>query len=190
MKLSLGSGRTRKEGFTNVDALNWGGNTDIKHDLTKIPFPFSDESIDEIRSAEFLEHISFRDTKKFLQECWRILKPEGKLTIQVPDAGKAMEYYVNKEICECVSHKPLDSKDAQADPDCFDCHGRAKINPVRWLYTFTGGQKKYEGSGDFDVHRNIFTKENMRVYLEDCFFIDIKIKNDKYGWKLIANCKK
>lgn len=188
MKLSLGSGRIKKEGFLNVDALDWEGNTDIKHNLTTVPFPFSDESIEEIYSAEFLEHISFRDTEKFLQECWRILKYDGKLTIKVPDAGKAMEYYANKEICDCVPHKVAYKEDFKADPDCFECHGKAKINPVRWLYTFTGAQKKYEGMGDFDVHRNIFTKKSMTIYLEDTFFSNINFKENPF--KLIVTCNK
>lgn len=182
-KLNLGSGRTKREGFLNVDALDWEGNTDIKHDLTIVPFPFSDESIDEIYSTEFLEHISFRDTKKFLQECWRILKPDGLLTIQVPDAGKAMEYYVNKEICSCVPHKAVCKEDFKADPDCFDCHGKGKINPMRWQFTFTGAQKHL-----MDTHKNIFTKESLKLYLEDTFFTNIDFKDNPF--KLIVTCNK
>lgn len=186
LKLNLGSGKIRKkEGWTNVDIQDWEGNTDIKHDLTCFPYPFNSESIEEIYSAEFLEHISFKNTKKFLDECWRILKYEGSLTIQVPDAGKAMEYYTNKQICDCVKHKPTDEKDAIANPYCVKCKGRAKINPIRWLYTFTGACKH-----QYDYHLNIFTKESLLGYLENSFFRDIEIKNDNYGWKLIAKCKK
>lgn len=185
MKLNLGSGKIKKEGYTNVDVQDWEGNTNIKHDLTSFPYPFEDESIEEIYTAEFLEHISFRNTKRFLDECWRILKYDGSLTIQVPDAGKAMQYYVNNEICQCVPHKPIEAKDAKADPSCIKCGGKAKINPIRWLYTFTGAQKH-----KFDAHLNIFTRKSMEEFLENSFFRDIQINNDYFGWKLIVKCKK
>lgn len=183
-KLNLGSGRQKKEGYLNVDIQDWDGNTDIKCDLSSFPYPFEDDSITAIYASEFLEHIGIKEAKKFVSECWRILDYDGSLTIQVPDAGKAMEYYVNKEICSCIKHKPNNKSDAQADPNCIECEGRAKINPTRWLYTFTGAQKH----GEYDFHRNIFTKESLQILLEDAFFTDIEFK--EHPFKLIVNCKK
>ncbi len=183
-KLNMGGGKQKIEGYINVDVQDWEGNTNIKHDLTQLPYPFEDESIEKIYSAEFLEHIGFKDTKNFLGECWRILQYDGKLTIQVPDAGKAMEYYVNKQICGCCPHKADKIEDFKADPDCIECGGKAKINPIRWLYTFTGAQK----SCPWDYHKNIFTKESLQTLLEDCFFTDIEFKEHPY--KLIVSCRK
>ena len=76
-KLNLGSHNKRMKGYTNVDALPLE-NVDVVHNLTDYPYPFEDNSIDEILMTEVLEHISWRDTVNVLRECKRILK--GKET--------------------------------------------------------------------------------------------------------------
>lgn len=180
MKLNFGSAKDRIEGFTNVDALDWEGNTDIIHNMVEFPYPFESESIDEIRTVENLEHLSFKITDIVVCEFSRILKKEGKLNIQVPDAGKAMEYYVNNQVCECVPHKAVDGE-FKADEDCFNCAGKAIINPMRWLFTFTGAQKH-----PFDAHLNIFTRDLMTELLERHGFTNIKYKDNPYKIKVSA----
>jgi len=149
---------------------------------TEIDFKLNNNSVDEIQMVEVLEHISFHNTLKILQECYRILKPEGKLHIQVPDCGKAMEYYINKQICECVPHKSMKGDSSgifKADDNCNACKGQAKINPKRWLYSFTGAQKH-----EFDIHRMIFTKEILEKILIDAGFNDFEFKDDTYKLKI------
>jgi len=184
IKLDLGGGPRKIEGFINVDALSWNGITDIIWDLTNIPYTFVTEPVDEIMAIEFLEHISFRDTLRVLKEWYRILKPGGKLLLQVPDCGKMMEMYVNKEICDCVPHKALERGDFKADPNCWECKGKAKVNPRRWLYSFIGAQKHFP----HDLHKNIFTKEILKSYLEGARFRKIEFKDNIY--KLVVNCQK
>jgi len=57
---------------------------DIIHDLTKVPFPFKDESIDGIFSSHFVEHLDGFERAKFMDECYRILKPGGKMRLTHP----------------------------------------------------------------------------------------------------------
>lgn len=185
-KYHFGCGKKSIKGYTNIDALNIFGNVDIVHDLTEIPYPFAkNNEAEEIVAIEFLEHISFRDTNKVLKEWYRILNYGGKLYIQVPDCGKAMEYYVDKQICECVLNKPQNNEDVNVNPNCPKCKGKGKINPIRWLFSFTGAQKS-----EFDVHRNVFTKKILEKDLRDAGFNKITIKSDKYGWKIIAEAIK
>jgi len=179
IKLNIGSGNHKYEGFLNVDIQDWNGNTDIKHDLIQVPYPFEENSVSEIISLEFLEHISFHHTFKVLTEWKRILKDGGKAIIQVPDCGQAMEYYVNNEICNCVPHKGKSLEDFKADKNCFNCQGKAKINPVRWLYSFTGAQKHF-----YDSHLNIFTQERMEEILKKVGFRKIEFK--EHPFKLIV----
>ena len=170
--------------YVNVDALNIFGNVDIVHNLAEIPYPFAkDNEADKIVAIEFLEHLSFRDTPKVLKEWYRILDFGGKLTIQVPDCGKAMEYYVNKQICDCVPHKVERQEDFVADPKCQKCQGKAVINPVRWLFSFTGASKN-----PYDHHRNIFTREIMEEELKNAGFRNIKFKDNIY--KIIVEAEK
>ena len=150
MKYNLGGGPKRIDGYLNVDAHPWDVSTDVIWDLTKVPYGFVEEPVDEIVAMELLEHLSFRETQKVLREWYSILKVGGKLSIQVPDCGKMMEYYTQGLICDCVPHKAIDWE-FSADKWCVKCSGKAKINPVRWLYAFTGAQKH-----EYDIHRYIF----------------------------------
>ena len=184
LKLNLGSGPKKKEGFKSVDALDWGGVTDYILNLEKTPwYDFEDNSVDEIYSIEFLEHTSFRLTHNILSECYRILKPGCKIHLEVPDCGKAMEYYVNKQVCSCVSHKAKNKESFKADPDCFSCQGKGMINPTRWLFSFTGAQKH-----NLDFHNSIFTQEIMSDVLEQAGFKNIKFEDNIY--KIVVNAFK
>lgn len=181
LKLNLGGGPKRMEGYKNVDALEWNGVTDIIHNLTEYDWPWEQNTVDEIFTEEFLEHISFKETYNVLSECHRILKPGSKIKIQVPDCGKSMEYYVNGEICECVPHKAKDWDSFKADKECFNCGGKGKIHPNRWLYSFTGAQKH-----EFDAHLNVFTRESMLSALLKVGFNNVEFKDNPYKLKVTA----
>lgn len=183
VKYNFGAGSHKIEGYKSVDTKEWKGATDIMWDLTKTPYEFIDEPVDEIVSTEFLEHISWRDVEKVLAEWYRILKFGGKLTIQVPDCGKMMEMYVNKEVCDCVPHKANRMEDYKAKDTCWNCGGKAKVNPRRWLFAFVGAQKH-----PWDFHRNIFTKEILEEYLKKVGFRKIDFEDNIY--KLIVICRK
>jgi hypothetical protein len=82
LRLDLGAGRNPQPGFTSVDLFAPG--VDVKCDLTKFPWPWKDESVDEIYCSHFLEHIDRTIRWRFMEECWRILKPESVMRIIVP----------------------------------------------------------------------------------------------------------
>jgi SAM-dependent methyltransferase len=79
MKINLGCGDKKLKGFINVDVC---GNPDINVDLSMFPWPFEDESADEIYSEHFLEHV--KDFEKTIFEIHRVLKPNGILHFKVP----------------------------------------------------------------------------------------------------------
>lgn len=178
IRYNFGCGPKKINEYVNVDALY---DADIKWDLTDLPYKFAkSDSADEIVSIEVVEHIDFKMILGVLREWYRILKPGGILHIQVPDCGKMMEYYVNKQVCECVPHKD-DTGKFSADKNCQYCGGNAIVNPTRWLYAFTGAQKH-----PFDYHRNIFTVDIMRNVIEKCGFVNIKFSQDKNKIKVYA----
>lgn len=183
MKLLVCGGPKKRQGWVSMDALPWGGVTDILHDITEVPYQIPDGEVDELFSEETLEHVSFRDTDKVLAEWYRILRPGGKLTIQVPDIGLMCEYYDRGLVCSCVPHKADSWEGYRAREGCPKCGGEAKVNPVRWLYAFTGAQKH-----PYDTHKNVFTRESMELALGRAGFTKISFTPNIY--KLIVTCAK
>lgn len=65
----------------NLDAVQLDG-VDVVHDLDCYPWPFEDQSQDEVWAESVFEHVT--DSVAFMRECWRILKPGGLLHLVVP----------------------------------------------------------------------------------------------------------
>lgn len=82
IKLNLGAGPTRMEGFISVDAIKFPG-VDIVTDLNE-DWPWEDSSVDEAHASHVLEHFGSMERVHFLNELWRVLKPGAKCTIIVP----------------------------------------------------------------------------------------------------------
>jgi len=109
LKLDLGCGLTPKEGFEGVDVR--GDKKKYAVDLFKFPWPFEDNSVEEIHCSHLVEHIPAREVEErdivafatakpdtikrflgqdmlfaFMDECWRILQPDAWIQIVVPSA--------------------------------------------------------------------------------------------------------
>lgn len=78
--LNLGSGSNLIEGMLNVDI---DPRADSWCDLTR-PLAFPDEAFDVISSEEVLEHVDEVQGARLLAECWRVMKPGGRIHIATP----------------------------------------------------------------------------------------------------------
>ena len=83
VKLNLGCGENRKPDCINVDKL---GHPDVCHDLETFPWPWADNSVDEIVLNHVLEHLGESKAVylKIFQEMYRICKPDASIHIAVP----------------------------------------------------------------------------------------------------------
>jgi ubiquinone/menaquinone biosynthesis C-methylase UbiE len=80
--INLGCGKDiRPKPWVNVDKTKSKG-VDIVHNLNILPYPFKTNSVDEIYLCHVLEHLN--EPTEVMEECWRILKPNGKITVRVP----------------------------------------------------------------------------------------------------------
>lgn len=85
MRLNLGCGRNRLEGFVNIDRFA-EARPDLLWDLERTPWPIASGSVTEIMAVHVLEHLGQR-TETFLaimQEIHRVLAPGGFLRIRAP----------------------------------------------------------------------------------------------------------
>jgi hypothetical protein len=104
LKLDLGCGQNPREGFDGVDIH--GDKAKHRVNLFTFPWPFADESVEEIFASHLLEHVPAREVEArdmhetisakaqaflgqdmlfaFMDECYRILKPDCWMTVVVP----------------------------------------------------------------------------------------------------------
>jgi SAM-dependent methyltransferase len=92
-KLNLGCGKDIKNGYVNLDFVKIEG-IDVVHNLNKTPYPFKDETFEEIYASSVLEHLD-GDWFKIIGELYRILKKEGILIIKVPHFSNAVAFMEN-----------------------------------------------------------------------------------------------
>ena len=97
LKLNLGSGSTKMDGFTGVDAFPDSG-ADVIHDLLVYPWPWDDDSVDEIHASHFLEHLSGLERIPFFNELWRVMKVGAQATFITP-------YWASMRAIQDPTHK-------------------------------------------------------------------------------------
>lgn len=88
-KIQLGAGTEQIEGYFNTDIVDLPG-LDLVLNVMNFPWPFEDNSADEILAFDLIEHLpthtnTYENTLiKFLEEAHRILKPNGLLHMRTP----------------------------------------------------------------------------------------------------------
>lgn len=82
-KLHIGCGGNVLPGWLNADYFP--NCRDIMFLDAKRRLPFKDETFDYIFSAHMIEHIAYHDSLRMLAECYRVLKPAGKIRISTPN---------------------------------------------------------------------------------------------------------
>ena len=84
--ISLGTGDHTRTGWLNTDyePLN---KEIVFVDVTK-RFPFPEQSVDYFHTEHMIEHVSLSSAQFVIHECYRTLKPGGKIRIATPDIMK------------------------------------------------------------------------------------------------------
>jgi predicted SAM-dependent methyltransferase len=81
-KLQLGCGKNILEGWCNTDLYR---DEDVLYLDAKEPFPCDDRTFDYIFCEHLIEHCEYREGMHMLRECFRVLRPGGKIRIATPD---------------------------------------------------------------------------------------------------------
>ena len=155
IKLNLGCGNIRFEGYINIDVTETPA-TDIIADIVSLPM-FPGDCVDEIQMNAVFEHLYRYQQKPALKEWLRILKPGGKLIINwIPDFDVVIDAYLKRErgiksqifdlshVSQCTFGQP--------DPLC----------------------------SPHNLHKDVFTKESVRELLLETGFEIVKLENSSY----------
>ena len=91
MKINLGGGMKKIKGWVNVDIRPFK-EVDFVLNIGNTKLPFNDNSIDEILCDNVYEHLDADSLFFSIEECFRVLKPQGFLDVRVPKAGTRAFY--------------------------------------------------------------------------------------------------
>jgi predicted SAM-dependent methyltransferase len=91
IKLNIGCGPNRKEGWVNVDILDSAA--DLQLDLRE-RWPFPENSVSYIYSEHSFEHFDLQfEVPHLLAEARRVLEPDGVFDVAVPDTEAPLRAY-------------------------------------------------------------------------------------------------
>lgn len=82
-KLELGCGNHPEPGWTHHDRWKHSPHVDVAFDLEVMPWPLADASVEKLLATDVFEHLKC-DVQTWLDECWRVLIPQGELSLRLP----------------------------------------------------------------------------------------------------------
>lgn len=133
VKINFGCGKQTWGGYFCVDAVRHpkaSRDPDLLHalqfdgDKLLNPLPLADGCCDELHSYHFIEHVYRWESPAVLAEFFRLLKPGGRLILELPDLEKAAKNLLLGSPDQ-MSMWPLYGDPGTKDP--YMCH--------RWGYT-------------------------------------------------------
>lgn len=116
LRIDIGCGKTTPEGWVGIDKMDFGqkhvfnvakvsnawyrqnhewmmGERELPPDVPKYyPLPFDDNSVDEVRSSHFVEHLTGEERIHLFNELWRIMKPGATALIITPNWSHECAY--------------------------------------------------------------------------------------------------
>lgn len=112
VKLDLGCGKQKKEGFIGVDSIAFEG-VDVVCNLGVDSWPWQDDTVEEVHCSHMVEHLVASERIHFVNELHRVLKKGAKallvtphwaslraygdLTHQWPPVSEMWFYYLSKD---------------------------------------------------------------------------------------------
>lgn len=147
IKLHLGCGTIRKEGYINIDLRTDVDTVDLVADCFKV-LPFKENTVDEILSYHLIEHVDEPNFKRLLKYWKSLLKTNGKLIAETPNLIGLAKRFI----------KVYDEEHVTKPGYIYGCHSK-------------------EGrEGIFnDNHLWGFSQESLKQYFEEAGFRDVVV---------------
>jgi len=178
--INLGSGNSYVNNFINVDFF---GNKMIDYGMDlRFPFKIETNSIDGIFSEHTFEHLSHLEVDNALSECCRILKPEAKIRIIVPDLSILIERYSSNDDEWFQKWHDLVLKDPSR-------HYMKKYFTNMFAINFTASYYHHKSCWDFESLKKVLTSNGF-VNIEKCNYNlgtpELLIDSDSEDRKLVS----
>lgn len=174
--LEIGPGMTRINNFETLNIID-GRAVDYVADISSA-MPFANNSFDLIYASHVIEHVPWFLQKNLFNELNRVIKPNGKIEIWVPDFGKILD----------VANAYMQKGENNTDKD-----GWYRFNEDRDVLTWVNGRIFTYGDGtanpmSFNWHRCVFTFDYLKQLLSNAGFVNIEamghneIRGVDHGW--------
>jgi len=175
MKLHLGCGKNVLDGYVNVDKYVTGENI---RNMDILKLPWGDEEVDEILAEHVVEHLSFSEEGIFFAEAYRLLKPGGMLSVEVPDIEWVLVEFIKQ------SDNFIDFYQAGSLDHYF---GNGPTSDNRWGILTTHIWGNQNGEGQF--HKNGYTEKKIKRIARLIGFSNVVIEHDFKKGTQVLICK-
>jgi len=109
--LNIGCGNKYHKDWVNIDMVSSSKDVIAVNILKGLPFP--DNTFDIIYHSQVLEHIPKENSQKFMNECFRVLKPGGIIRVVVPDLENLVDEY--KRLLKINAENPNELSESNYD---------------------------------------------------------------------------
>lgn len=165
--LEVGAGN--KKGSNGWITIDMTGTCDIFWDL-RMGIPFPNESVSRIYSSHFLEHLTYKEGQKFLDECLRVLRPGGTFSICVPNARIYIDAYLNSKLDEKTffRYKPAYNNTTKIDyvnyTAYMDGHHKYMFDEDNLIYILEAKGMRNVRLRDFDLALDLKERDFESIY--------------------------
>lgn len=152
-KLQVGSGPNLLSGWLNTDLCESSRLKAVPMNATK-PFPLPSEAFDYVFSEHMIEHITYGEGLAMLSECFRVLKPGGRIRITTPNLEALIGLYapnrspIQQRYLRWIAQRHLDE---QQDHPTFVINNGFRNWGHQFIYDRATLQRALERAGFADV---------------------------------------
>lgn len=154
-RLQLGSGANPYAGWLNTDVVNYKHDPNVVYMDATRRFPLPDAAFDSVFAEHMLEHVTYAQGQHVLRECFRVLRPGGRIRIATPSLDRLRDLYGERS--------DLQQRYIRWSVDTFQPHADAYlpgfvVNNMFWNFE----------------HRFVYDGETLRHALTGAGFTDIR----------------